>query len=195
MAQRKKITLKERNENIANFTEGSPFLQNQEKTRVELVDDIVFTLEGMIEAVKNDQISTKQIYEMRDIVLSPYLDDLSKVQDVLNKPRTPAPVTEESLRQLRLAKVIELRSLSLDNTSELKRKITEVERSPDVTRKLTTQVTDNTLNLPTSQNKPQLSVFADISTQFPIPKIEYAESHALTTTRWNNNPNWLLWYK
>ena len=48
-------------------------MQEQEHNKKELIEDIVYTLEGMMDIVKNDaNHNTTRLIEMRDVVLSPY---------------------------------------------------------------------------------------------------------------------------
>ena len=108
-ANRVKITLLERKDQQAKLAEGSTHMQEQERKKLELTQDITEILQSMIDTVLMDT-DTIRLTEMFNTVLLPSITDLTVVLEELKK-MIPTPVTEQTLRQLRMAKIAELKAL------------------------------------------------------------------------------------
>ena len=135
-ANRVKITLQERKDQQTKLSEGSDYMLKQAQKKLELTQDITIILQGMIDTVLTDTDTTRLI-EMFNTVLLPSINDLTPVLEELKK-MIPTPVMETSLREQRMLKAAELRALGTPSTTTpeiTKRKIGDVDKSPETVRK------------------------------------------------------------
>ena len=137
-ATRERINLaqyKERKaEREAQFKQGSPYLQEQERQKLLTKEAAHGALDGMKKALDLDE-ETGTIKEIYNTLLHPLLEQLTFHNEELKKVIIPPP-TEFDLRQKLITKGLELRALDATALeTDMKRKSAAVDRSPDPLRK------------------------------------------------------------